>query len=40
MTLKENLVVAWKHDPPQDGFFMLRTGIEKITELQGVVQMR
>ena len=40
MTLKENLVFAWKHDPPQDGFFMLRIGIEEITELQGVVRVR
>ena len=36
MTLKENLVVAWKHEPSQGGLFMLRPCIGKLAELQEV----
>jgi len=40
VTLKENLVVAWKHEPSQGGFFMLRPGIGELAELQEVVRVR
>ena len=34
--LKDNLVIAWKHEPSQGGLFMLRPCIGKLAELQEV----
>lgn len=38
--LEENLVIAWKFEPSQGGFFMLKPGLGELEKLEEVVRIR
>mmetsp|Transcript_38265 Transcript_38265/g.114571 ORF Transcript_38265/g.114571 Transcript_38265/m.114571 type:complete len:266 (-) Transcript_38265:624-1421(-) len=38
--LEENLIIAWKVEPSQGGFFMLRPGAGELAELEEVIRVR